>query len=413
MMSLLLVVAAVLTSIAQQEASPPAPSVAEAARAARERQKSTNAKHVLTDEDFGGSQETGGSGSPASEAEARSQLERDPSVPAKPTVADLKQRIHDFSVASGRDQPTQDFRHGGLYELFQYKNVDFPGRKEWEEEMTTAVNHSLAESGLAAARLQAILDENQEALSRGDPPASQRVRKQMIDALVPNVRWQMRLSQLWQEGQARAKAYLSNSAAASNDYRQSQGKRAGTIIGYTLIDLSEKEAQFKRAHGRYTCDLSEFNFFIRNQSQLKSSDVGWQTKMGRCTSWGIKSLCKAATPTIIQPWQRRLRPMEARGGLFAPVSRGEFASPKTAGPSIACRRAVTGMANKRSPFRWAGCVDECPQDASGCHGFACARVDSFPLTYPSHHSPVLFSRGPATSKRGHSPTRPREVVIFT
>src|ERR1700675_4616367 len=62
MMSLLLVVAAVLTSIAQQEASPPAPSVAEAARAARERQKSTNAKHALTDEDLGGTRETGGSG---------------------------------------------------------------------------------------------------------------------------------------------------------------------------------------------------------------------------------------------------------------------------------------------------------------------------------------------------------------
>jgi hypothetical protein len=332
MMSLLLVVAAVLTSIAQQEASPPAPSVAEAARAARERQKPTNAKHVLTDEDLGGSRETGGSGSLASEAEARSQLEKDPSVPAKPTVADLKQRIHDFSAASGGGQPTQDFRHGGLYQAFEYKNVDFPGKKEWEEEMTTALTNLQAESGLAAPRLQAILDENQEALSRGDPSASQRVRKQMIDALVPNVRWQMRFQQLWQEGQARGKAYLSNSAAASNDYRQSQGKRAGTIIGYTLIALNDKEEQFKRAHGRYTCDLSEFNFIILNQSQLKSPDVGWHTKIARCTSWGIKSLCKAATPTAIQSWQRRLHPMEARGGLFVPVSRGEFASQKTAGP---------------------------------------------------------------------------------
>jgi hypothetical protein len=281
MISLLLVVAAVLMSIAQQEASPPAPSVAEAARAARERQKSTNAKHVLTDEDLGGSRETGGSGSLASEAEARAQLERDPTVPAKPTVADLKQRIHDFSAASGGDQRTQDFRHGGLYESFEYKNVDFPGKKEWEEEMATALNHSLAESGLAAARLQAILDENQEVLSRGDPSASQRVRKQMIDALVPNIRWQMRFQQLWQEGQARAKAYLSNSAAALNNYRQSQGKRAGTSIGYTLIALNDKEERFKRAHGRYTCDLSEFNFIILNQSQLKSPDVGWQTKIGR------------------------------------------------------------------------------------------------------------------------------------
>jgi len=232
-------------SIAQQEASPPAPSVAEAARAARERQKSTNAKHVLTDEDLGGTRETGGSGSPASEAEARSQLERDPTVPAKPTVADLKQRIHDFSVASSRDQPTRDFRHGGLYESFEYKNVDFPGKKEWEEEMETALTHLHAESGLAAPRLQAILDQNQEALSRGDPSASQRVRGQMIDALVPNIRWQIRFSQLWQEGQERAKAYLSNSAAALNDYRQSQGKRAGTIIGYTLIALNDKEEQFR------------------------------------------------------------------------------------------------------------------------------------------------------------------------
>jgi hypothetical protein len=86
MMSLLLVVAAVLMSITQQEASPPAPSVAEAARAARERQKSTNAKHVLTDEDLGGTREIGGSGSPASEAEARSQLEEIPPFPQSPQL---------------------------------------------------------------------------------------------------------------------------------------------------------------------------------------------------------------------------------------------------------------------------------------------------------------------------------------
>jgi hypothetical protein len=287
MMSLLLVVAAVLTSIAQQEASPPAPSVAEAARAARERQKPASAKHVLTDEDLGGSRETGGSGAPASEAEARSQLERDPTVPAKPTIADLKQSIHDFSVASSRDQPAQDFRHGGLYESFKYKNVDFPGKKEWEEEMETALTHLHAESHLAAPRLQAILDQNQDALSRGDPSASPRVRKQMIDALVPNIRWQMRFQQLWQEGQERAKAYLSNSAAALNDYGQSQGKRGGTMIGYTLIDLNDKEEQFRRAHGRYTCDLSEFNFIV-NQRQLKSSDVGWQTKLARVHELGYQ-----------------------------------------------------------------------------------------------------------------------------
>jgi len=323
MMSLLLVVAAVLMSIAQQEASPPAPSVAEVARAARERQKSTNAKHVLTDEDLGGTRETGDSGSPGSEAEARSQLERDPTVPAKPTVADLKQRIHDFSVASSRDQPTRDFRHGGLYESFEYKNVDFPGKKEWEEEMETALTHLHEESGLAAPRLQAILDQNQEALSRSDPSASQRVRRQMIDALVPNIRWQIRFSQLWQEGQERAKAYLSNSAAALNDYRQSQGKRAGTIIGYTLIALNDKEEQFKRAHGRYTCDLSEFNFIIFNQSQLKSPDVGWQTKIGRVHELGYQITMQGCDATHYTAMAAPPAPDGSQGRAFcAGESRG-------------------------------------------------------------------------------------------
>ena len=59
------------------------------------------------------------------------------------------------------------------------------------------------------------------------------------------------------------------------------------MIGYTLIDLNDKEEQFRRAHGRYTCDLSEFNFIV-NQRQLKSSDVGWQTKLARVHELGYQ-----------------------------------------------------------------------------------------------------------------------------
>jgi hypothetical protein len=201
-----LLVTAYLALPVQQEATPPTPSVADAAKAARERKSSSKLKHVLTDDDVA---RRGGSPSAATgeitEAQVRAQLEVDPTVPKAPTAADLEHRIYDFSVASGNspDIEADNLKRGPMY---AYRNPDFPGKKEWEEQMDIAARHFVEEAGPAASRLRAILKENEQAFSLHDPAVSQKVRAEWIEALIPYTTWQMRVRQLWLEGEARAKA---------------------------------------------------------------------------------------------------------------------------------------------------------------------------------------------------------------
>jgi hypothetical protein len=202
---LYLLVTALLTLPAQQEAAPPTPSVADAAKAARGRQSPSKPKRVLTDDDVAHSSNADAALAGIGESQARAQLQIDATVPKVPTAADLTHRIYDLSVASGNSPgiEAENYIHGAVY---AYKNPDFPGRKEWEEQMVDATKHFVEEAGTAAARLRGILDENKEAYSRHDPVVAQRVRAQWIEALVPFTTWQMRVHQLMLDGEARAKA---------------------------------------------------------------------------------------------------------------------------------------------------------------------------------------------------------------
>jgi hypothetical protein len=161
--------------------------LADVARAARERQKS-NPKHVLTDDDI--ARERGATDSAVAagdEAQERALMEK--SYPANPTVTDLKSQIDQIRAYS--NYPAADltarFKQAAIY---GYEKVEFPGRQEWEAQVETATNHFLDEASRAASRLQTILDQNQDALSRRDPAASRTVRSQWMDAVVAYAGWQ-------------------------------------------------------------------------------------------------------------------------------------------------------------------------------------------------------------------------------
>ena len=189
-----LVVAAFLLFSAQQEVTPPVPSVADAARAARESKQSSKPKHVWTDDDI--SPKAGYAAAGFKESEIRAQLQIDATIPQVPTAMDLTHRIYDFSVASGNSAASESANYRQSI-LAGHEKTPFAGQKEWEEQMDTAVKHMDDELGPAAARLKAILEENKVGLSRGDPAASQKVREQWIEALVAHTAWQMRVHQLW------------------------------------------------------------------------------------------------------------------------------------------------------------------------------------------------------------------------
>jgi hypothetical protein len=208
----LLMVTAFLMFSQQQEATPPAPTLAEAARAARERPKSSKPKHIVTDDDVSHNGSDAGFAAGVSESQVRARLQGDATIPRVPTAADLINRINDFSLANGISAASESANYKQKV-LSGHQNAPFPGQKEWEEQMDTAVKHFVEEAGTAATRLHAILEENKDALAHGDPATPQKVRQEWIEALVPFTTSQLRLHQLMLEGDARAKASSSKPQA--------------------------------------------------------------------------------------------------------------------------------------------------------------------------------------------------------
>jgi len=153
-----LVVVLLLIS-AKQVFTQSAPSVADAARASREHQKSAKPKHVLTNDDFGQSDGTEDSEDVAtSAAQLRIQMEK--SYPVNPTAADLKSEMDRLGIYAKipEGELLGKFKREALY---GYEDVNFPGKEEWEQQLTTAVAHFIAEGTAAASRIGAILEQSQ------------------------------------------------------------------------------------------------------------------------------------------------------------------------------------------------------------------------------------------------------------
>ena len=198
-----LLLAAFLATAAQQEAAPAAPSVADAAKAARERQTASKPKHILTDDDVAHSEGAADSSAGMDEGQIRAQLEK--TFPLNPTVSHLQLVISQFRAYS-QASPTEVIARFKRSPMGGSENVDFPGKKEWESQMENAITHLFDEAGKTTARLQTLLDQNQDTLAGRNPVAAQKLRAQCIDAMVPTTAWQQRVYQLILDGQSRAKA---------------------------------------------------------------------------------------------------------------------------------------------------------------------------------------------------------------
>lgn len=271
-----LVVVLLLIS-AKQVFTQSAPSVADAARASREHQKSAKPKHVLTNDDFGQSDGTEDSEDVAtSAAQLRIQMEK--SYPVNPTAADLKSEMDRLGIYAKipEGELLGKFKREALY---GYEDVNFPGKEEWEQQLTTAVAHFIAEGTAAASRIGAILEQSQGMLSNRDPAVVQKVRTQWIDAVVPHAVWQARMQHLIEDGKTRIKAYLNNSEAAIGDYRHAREKQIESGIGRAMTVLRNEELNFKRSHGRYTCELTQFP---NKQEDSKT----WDSYMETVRLWG-------------------------------------------------------------------------------------------------------------------------------
>jgi hypothetical protein len=107
----------------------------------------------------------------------------------------------------------------------------------------------------------------------------------------------MRLRQLIDDGQSRAKAYLSNSSGAMSDYRRSGAKQAESTVAWTMIRFREMEDEFKKNTGHYTCNLADFNFNAPNPNKPYNSQYGWENKMANMRSLGYDVVMQGCDAT--------------------------------------------------------------------------------------------------------------------
>jgi len=243
---------------AQDSTAPAAtPSVADAARAERERQKRIAPKHVVTDDDISpkiGPADATDTG--ASEQEVRAELEKD-YAPSLFTMANLRQQIAQLQNVAARGDA------GMLASLKQsalagYEDIEFPGKKEWEENGSTATSHMVEEAGKRATRLEAIVDGNQNAIAGRDPADLARVRETWIDALLPYTLWQRRMRDLEEDGRARAKAYATGNPTGAAEYRHEAVKRTEIAVASMMGPLAIMENQIRIVQGRYVCDPAQW-----------------------------------------------------------------------------------------------------------------------------------------------------------
>ena len=172
--------------------------------------------------------------------------------------------------------------------LYGYETVDFPGRQEWEDQLETATEHFVAAAAIAATELQAILDQNREALISSDSGTIQSVRARCIDTVVPYATWQIRTQQLIVDGRARAKAYIADSAAALREYRRGHVAQAESTIGPTMLALQEAEIEFRKSHDHYTCDLAEFQLTTAGAEKPQNSQMEWTSKVEAARKLGYE-----------------------------------------------------------------------------------------------------------------------------
>jgi hypothetical protein len=193
-----LAVALLLLATRAQEPDQASPSVADAARAARERRNSGGAKNILTNDDVG---RAGGSADdaavPALEPGIRAQIER--SYPVSPTSSDLERQMTQLMIYSKAEPPERMFAKFEDSAIHKLEQVDFPGKRDWEAQLNDAVQRWMQESGQASKRIEEILNENREVLASRDPAGIRKVRAQWLDAVVPSAAWQSRVQQLVDE----------------------------------------------------------------------------------------------------------------------------------------------------------------------------------------------------------------------
>jgi len=198
-----------LCGTAQQDATQPTPSVADAARTARERQKAGAVKRVITEDELPSRKQLGAQA--GNEAQTRAALEKTyPTLNAVDMTNELNQAEALSKMSASKIVAEQEWTA-----LAGHQKLAFPGKKEWENQLEEAVTRLIDEAGAAYPKLQEILDTNRPAILKHDAEVMKKVRTQWFDALVPYMSWHAKVRQILADGQARATSFATNPTCCS------------------------------------------------------------------------------------------------------------------------------------------------------------------------------------------------------
>jgi hypothetical protein len=279
-------------------------SLAEAARAARERQKSSGAKKILTNEDLKTAASSADDVEAGTEADARRLLQRQFS---KLSYGDINSYLTyglEQRLKIAQKGPHASYTMWVVPVLVEQlagddlgivtNDVQFPGRAAWQEQLDSVGLKLRDELETAVPQCRAILDKNKPLLAATAPTRDvleqyEAVRKQFIDILLPAERWAIRAALLIRDGETRASNYLAVAPSARAAYNSSRVAEAERVVGMALNTLRWSENNSKTARGVYDCDPNSDT--IRSVYEHRQYD--YQLKVVNCSQNHYEALMNA------------------------------------------------------------------------------------------------------------------------
>lgn len=241
-------------------------SLADLASAARERQKNAASHKVITNEDLPARSEAGASQELAvSDAEVRAALQRHISrifYSDFASFVDALDKRHHWAAQSANPSTIllvlpvlfDNFPHEQLDIIDRDRDVQFPGRQQWDANISVAATNLNEALSNALPKLHAIVDQNKSLLVNRN--LVEKVRSDLVEALLPVERWGARAYLLIQDGQSRMKEYLASGAGRKplDEYRRRRASEAERTMALGLSNLVWRQQNSKKALGRYDCD---------------------------------------------------------------------------------------------------------------------------------------------------------------
>jgi hypothetical protein len=260
---------ATLTSASAQDSS----SLGDLGRTAREPQKNAAPHKVVTDEDLPARRDADGSQELAvTDAEVRSALQR---VIGKlfyfdfANFVDALDKRHGWAVQTANPSTVllvlpllfNNLEYDRLDIVNRDLGVQFPGRQQWDSNIGFAATNLNEALSAALPKLHTIVDENKSLLVKrnlnsADYASTEKVRSDLVEALLPVERWAVRALLLLQDGQSRMQRYLASDAGRQplDEYLQRRAPEAEHIMADGLSRIVWSQHNSKQALGRYECD---------------------------------------------------------------------------------------------------------------------------------------------------------------